>query len=149
MQGCDSLVFGFDGERLLAYVGLDSAPLHLWNVGADVDLRDSVDALCLKGSMVNPGAVPCPLKGGIRQLLPALAQVVDGVFLAHVASHVVRHEVKLPRLVSKASALYAVRRGQDVRVRVALRAFFAVWCMDCHVSGNAISVRDALREFKG
>jgi hypothetical protein len=75
--------------------------------------------------------------------------VVDGVFLAYVPGHVVRHEVKLSRLVSKASALYAVRRGQDVRVRVALSAFLAVWCMDCHVCGNAIGVRDALRKFKG
>jgi hypothetical protein len=149
LQGRDSLVFGFDGERFCAALGADSPSFHLWDVGADVNLRHAVDALCLKGSMVNAGAMPCPLKGGIRQLLPPLAQVVDGVFLTHVPGHVVRHEVKLSRLVSKASALYAVRRGQDVRVRVALSAFLAVWCMDCHVCGNAIGVRDALRKFKG
>jgi hypothetical protein len=114
-----------------------------------VNLRYPLDALFCECSVVNPGAVPCPLKGGIRQLLPPLAQVVDGVFFADFSGHVVRHEVKLSRLVSKASALYAVRRGQDVRVRVALRAFLAVWCMDCHVCGNAIGGRDPLRKFKG
>lgn len=149
MQGRYSLVFGFDGERFRAALGADSPSLHLWNVGADVDLRHAVDTLCLKGSMVNPGAVPCPFKRGIRQLLPPLAQVVDGVFLAHVPGHVVGHKVKLSRLVPKASALYAIRCGQDVRMWVALCAFLAVWCMDCHVCGNAIGVRDALREFKG
>lgn len=32
---------------------------------------------------------------------------------------------------------------------VALRAFLAVWGMDCYVCGNAVGVRYALREFKG
>jgi len=45
LQGCDSLVFGFDGERLPAYLGFDASPLHLWHLRPDVYLRDSGDAL--------------------------------------------------------------------------------------------------------
>ena len=130
MQGRDSLVFAFDGERFRAALGADSPSFHLWDVGADVDLRHAVDTLCLKGSMVNPGAMPCPLKGGIRKLLPPLAQVVDGVFLTNVSGHVVRHKVKLSHLVSKAVTIYAICRGQDVCVWVARRAFLAVWCVN-------------------
>jgi hypothetical protein len=63
LQGRDSLVFGFYGECFRAALGSDSPSFHLWDVGADVNLRHPVDALCLKGSMVNPHAVPCPLKG--------------------------------------------------------------------------------------
>lgn len=114
-----------------------------------MDLRNAVYALGLKGAVINAGAVACPLKSGIRQLLPPLAQVIDGVFLSHVTGHVVGYEIKLSRLITKASALYAIRRGQDVRVRIALCALLAVWRMDCHVSGNTVGIRDALRKFDG
>lgn len=77
MQGRDSLVFGFDGERLPADVGLDSAPLHLGHLRADVDLRDSVDALLCERAVVNPHAVPCPLQSLIGLHLPRFAPVLQ------------------------------------------------------------------------
>jgi hypothetical protein len=45
LQGCDSLIFCFDGERLLAYVSFNAAPLHLRDFGADVNLRYAINAL--------------------------------------------------------------------------------------------------------
>ena len=77
MQGRDSLVFGFDGERLPAYVGLDAAPLHLGHLRADVNLRDSVDALLCEGAVVNAHAVPCPLQSLIGLHLPRFAPVLQ------------------------------------------------------------------------
>ena len=77
MQGRDSLVFRFDGERLPAYLGFDAAPLHLGHLRADVDLRDSVDALLCERAVVNPHAVPCPLQSLIGLHLPRFAPVLQ------------------------------------------------------------------------
>lgn len=98
MQGRDSLVFRFDGERLPAYLGFDAAPLHLWHLRADVDLRDSVDALLCEGAVVDAHAVPCPLQSLIGLHLPSLAPVLQkrlvvptAVFLAETIRANVAH----------------------------------------------------------
>ena len=98
MQGRDSLVFRFDGERLPAYVGFDSAPLHLGHLRPDVDLRDSVDALLCERAVVNPHAVPCPLQSLIGLHLPRFAPVLQkrlvvpaSVFLAEPVRANVAH----------------------------------------------------------
>ena len=77
MQGRDSLVFRFDGERLPAYLGFDAAPLHLGHLRADVDLRNSVDALLCECAVVNAHAVPCPLQSLIGLHLPRFAPVLQ------------------------------------------------------------------------
>jgi hypothetical protein len=77
LQGCDSLVFGFDGERLPAYLGADSTPLHLWHLGADVNLRYPLDALFCECSVVNPGTVPCALKCAVGVLCPLFAPLLQ------------------------------------------------------------------------
>lgn len=107
MQGRDSLVFGFDGERLPAYLGFDAAPLHLWHLRADVDLRDSVDALLCKCAVVNPHAVPCPLQSLIGLHLPRFAPVLQ-------------KRLVVPTAVFLAESIRAnVAHGeQDVGVRV-------------------------------
>ena len=85
MQGRDSLVFGFDGERLPAYLGSDAAPLHLRHLRADVDLRDSLDALLGQRAMVNAHAVPCPLQSLIGLHFPSLAPVLQKRFVVPTA----------------------------------------------------------------
>nr|WP_296367676.1 hypothetical protein [Vulcanococcus sp. Clear-D1] len=107
MQGRDSLVFRFDGERLPAYLGFDAAPLHLWHLRADVDLRDSVDALLCKCAVVNPHAVPCPLQSLIGLHLPRFAPVLQ-------------KRLVVPTAVLLAESIRAnVAHGeQDVGVRV-------------------------------
>jgi hypothetical protein len=98
LQGCDSLVFGFDGERLPAYVGLDSAPLHLGHLRANVNLRNALDALLCECSVVNAHAVPCPLQSLIGLHLPRFAPVLQkrlvvpaSVFLAEPVRANVAH----------------------------------------------------------
>lgn len=98
MQGRDSLVFRFDGERLPANLGFDAAPLHLGHLRADVDLRDSVDALLCERAVVNPHAVPCPLQSLIGLHLPRFAPVLQkrlvvptAVFLAESVRANVAH----------------------------------------------------------
>ena len=98
MQGRDSLVFGFDGERLPAYLGADSAPLHLGHFWPDVDLRYPLDALLCEGAVVNAHAVPCPLQSLIGLHLPRLAPVLQkrlvvptAVFLAESVRANVAH----------------------------------------------------------
>jgi len=77
LQGRDSLVFRFDGERLPAYLGSDSAPLHLGHFRADVDLRYPLDALLCECPMVDAHAMPCPLQSLIGLHLPSLAPVLQ------------------------------------------------------------------------
>jgi hypothetical protein len=77
LQGRDSLVFRFDGERLPAYLGSDSAPLHLGHFRADVDLRNALDALLCECPMVDAHAMPCPLQSLIGLHLPSLAPVLQ------------------------------------------------------------------------
>jgi len=98
LQGRDSLVFRFDGERLPANLGFDAAPLHLGHLRADVDLRDSVDALLCERAVVNPHAVPCPLQSLIGLHLPRFAPVLQkrlvvptAVFLAESVRANVAH----------------------------------------------------------
>jgi hypothetical protein len=98
LQGRDSLVFGFDGERLPAYVGLDSAPLHLRHLRADVNLRYPLDALLCECSVVNARAVPCSLQSLIGLHLPRFAPVLQkrlvvptAVFLAETVRANVAH----------------------------------------------------------
>ena len=98
MQGRDSLVFGFDGERLPAYLGSDSAPLHLGHFWPDVDLRYPLDALLCEGAVVDANAMPCPLQSLISLHLPSLAPVLQkclvvptAVFLAETIRANVAH----------------------------------------------------------
>ena len=98
MQGRDSLVFGFDGERLPAYLGSDSAPLHLGHFWPDVDLRYPLDALLCERAVVNAHAVPCPLQSLIGLHLPRFAPVLQkrlvvpaSVFLAESVRANVAH----------------------------------------------------------
>ena len=98
MQGRDGLIFGFDGERLPAYVGSDSAPLHLGHFRPDVDLRYPLDALLCEGAVVNAHAVPCPLQSLIGLHLPRFAPVLQkrlvvptAVFLAESVRANVAH----------------------------------------------------------
>jgi hypothetical protein len=98
LQGRDSLVFGFDGERLPAYVGSDSAPLHLWHFRADVNLRYPLHALLCECAVVNAHAVPCPLQSLIGLRLPRFAPVLQkrlvvptAVFLAESVRSNVAH----------------------------------------------------------
>ena len=85
MQGRDSLVFGFDVERLSAYVGFDAAPLHLWHFRADVNLRYSIHALRCKCSVVNTHAVTCSVQSLIGLHLPRLAPVLQKCFIVPTA----------------------------------------------------------------
>jgi len=147
LQGRDGLVFHFYFKGKIASLGFDAALLHFWHFGADVDLRDSVDTLCVKGSMVNPGAMPRPLKGGIRQLLPTLSQMVDCVLFADLAAHCVCHKVQLSRFISESVSFDAICGRQNVRVRVGV--FFALMNMDRNICCNPICVCDVLCEFKG
>ena len=98
MQGRDSLVFAFDGERLPAYLGADSTPLHLWHFRADVDLRKALDALLCESAVVDANAMPCPLQSLISLHLPSLAPVLQkclvvptAVFLAETIRANVAH----------------------------------------------------------
>jgi hypothetical protein len=98
LQGRDSLVFAFDGERLPANLGADSAPLHLWNFRPDVDLRNALDALLCECPVVDAHAVPCPLQSLIGLHLPSLAPVLQkrlvvptAVFLAETIRANVPH----------------------------------------------------------
>lgn len=98
MQGRDSLVFGFDGERLPAYLGSDSAPLHLGHLRPNVDLRYPLDALLCECPVVNAHAVPCPLQSLIGLHLPRFAPVLQkrlvvptAVFLAESVRANVAH----------------------------------------------------------
>jgi hypothetical protein len=77
LQGRDSLVLGFDGERLPADLGSDAAPLHLGHLRPDVDLRDSLHALLGEGAVVNAHAVPGPLQSPIGLHRPRFAPVLQ------------------------------------------------------------------------
>jgi hypothetical protein len=98
LQGRYGLVFGFDSERLPAYVGLDASPLHLRHLRADVDLRDALDALLCKRSMVNAHAVPCPFQSLIGLHLPSFPPILQkclvvptAIFLAETVRANVSH----------------------------------------------------------
>jgi hypothetical protein len=87
------------GQRHRAALGFDASRCHLCHLHADVNLRDSVNALRLQRPVVYPRILPCPLKDKVHVFFPRFAQTVDFVFLPDFSAHVVRHQVEFSRLV--------------------------------------------------
>lgn len=64
-----------------AAFGANAAPLHLHDLGAQLGLRDAVNALRLKGAMVNARGVPRSLQCAVGVFGPLLAPLLQKLFV--------------------------------------------------------------------
>jgi len=108
LQGCNSLVLGFDGKGLPADLGADAAPLHFRHLGADVDLRHALDALLGECPVVDANAIPGALQRLIGLHFPCFAPVLQ------------KHLVVPAAVLGTETVRANVAHGeQDVSVRIA------------------------------